>query len=453
MMNQDALDQCLQAIVAGESLEACLARFPDQRQDLEPMLMAVLRLQAVRRLEAPSAFRQAGRGRLLAAIEVAPQPAISGRTPLFQQFKAFFAGVLHPPRLAPLAMRLALALIVLLAGTVTTTYAAQTALPGNPLYAVKLAGEDVHLYLASNPATLRLVFAQRRLDEAEALQQRGQARNLPSVLGRYDQILLAWSSAAESAGLQDPADASHRLAAQLEQLHTLAQQAPPDQQALVQASQQVTRQAQLHLPPPPPSAPSPTPSPSPESQPDASATAAPTPGLIPQPSVTPTAGRHHSRPEPTPTSTDDSARTPATTAPDQGGHRGPDGSPSPHQTPDDNSDRPGHTPPPGAPDSTPAPGRTPGSGHRGPADTPTPAVPDQTPTPGEPEATATPAVPSQTPTPGDGHGGSGPGTPGPNQTPGGGNHGGSTHTPAPGGPHTEQTSGPDPGGKPRGAAG
>lgn len=453
MMNQNALDQCLQSLAAGESLEACLARFPDQRQALEPMLMAVLRLQAVRRLEAPPVFRQAGRGRLLAAIEAAPKPVAPARTPLSQRLRASLAAILQPPRLAPLAMRLALVLIVLLAGTVATTYAAQAALPGNPLYAVKLAGEDVHLYLASNPATLRLVFAQRRLDEAEVLQQRGLDGNLSAALARYDQTLLAWSLAVETTGLGDPTDAGHRLAAQVDQLQALALQALPEQQALVQASQQVARQAQMRLSSPPSPAPSPTPSPSHEPQPHEGVTDAPTPGLGPRPSPTPTAGRDQDQPEPTPTSTDDSDRPPATATPDQEGHRRPDRSPSPHQTPDGNADRPGHTPSPGAPDPTPAPGRTPGSGHGGPADTPTPAIPDQTPTPGEPETTATPAVPGQTPTPSGGHGGPGPGTPGPNQTPGGGNHGGSTHTPAPGRPHAEQPSGSDPGGEPRRAAG
>jgi hypothetical protein len=429
MMNQHALDQCLQTLAAGESLEVCLARFPDQRQELEPMLMAVLRLQAVQALQAPPAFRQAGRGRLLAAIEAAPKPIAPTRTPLVQRCMATLAGILQPLRLAPLALRLALALILLTAGTAATAYAAQGAMPGNPLYAVKLVGEDVHLSLATDPVTLRLIFAQRRLDEAQTLQQRGFDRNLPAALARYDQTLLAWTLAAETGGLQDAADASHRLAAQLEQLQTLAQQAPPDQQAPVQASQQALRQALLRLPP------MPTP------QPATDATDAPTPTLDSRPSATPSPADDHERSAPSATPGDGRHPTPTTAAPVQGGHRGPESTPPPDQTPGGGANRPERTPIPGAPDQTPTPGRTPGGDRGRPEATSTPITPDQTPTPNDGGGgTATPVTPDQTPTP-DGHRRPGPATPDHTQTPGGGGHGGSERTPAPGGhgaPHADR---------------
>lgn len=446
-MNQHALDQCLQTLAAGESLEACLARFPDQRQELEPMLAAVLRLQAVRRLQAPPAFHQAARGRLLAAIEAAPRPVAPGRMPLSQRFMASLAGILQPPRLAPLALRLALVLILLTAGTAATAYAAQDALPGNPLYAVKLAGEDVHLRLATDPATLRLTFAQRRLDEAHMLLQRGLDRNLPAALARYDQILLAWSIAAGTAGLGDPADTSLRLAAQIDQLQTLASQAPPEQQTLVQASQQMAQQALLRLP----TAPTPTPQPAIDT-PDA-----PTAALDSRPSATPSPADDHARPAPGSTPDDGRHPTPTTATPVQGGHRGPEGAPSPDHTPGGGADRPERTSTPSGPNQTPAPGRTPGGDHGRPEATSTPITPGQTPTPGNggPGGTATPVAPDQTPTPDD-HGGPGPATPGHAQTPGSGDHGGSERTPAPAGPGAppaDQPTEATPPGEPGSAAG
>ncbi len=448
-MNQHALDQCLQALADGESLEACLARFPDQRQELEPMLAAVLRLQAVHHLQTPPAFRQAARGRLLAAIEAASKPVAPTRTPLVQRLMASFAGILQPPRLAPLALRLTLALVVLTAGTAATAYAAQDALPGNPLYAVKLVGEDVHLRLAQDPATLRLIFAQRRLDEAQTLQQRGLDRSLSAALARYDQTLLAWSLASEAAGVGDPADAGHRLAAQVDQLQALASQAPPEQQALIQASQQMAQQALLRLP----AAPTPTP------QPAIDATDAPTPTLDSRPSATPSPADNHDRPAPGSTPGNGRHPAPTTATPVQGGHRGPESTPQPDQTPGGGADRPEQTSTPGAgaPNQTPAAGRTPGGDHGRREATSTPITPEQTPTPdgSGPGGTATPVTPDETPT-SDDHVGPGPATPGPIQTPGSGDHGGSERTPTPGGPgapHAGQAVEGTPPGQPGRAAG
>jgi len=104
-------------------------------------------------------------------------------------------------RLATLALASVLLLVplVLLAGG---------ALPGNPLYQVKLATEQVQVTaLAWSPprvADLRTQLAGTRLDELERLATSGQVDQLPAAIGALDGAVGAAQQAASNAGIQDP---------------------------------------------------------------------------------------------------------------------------------------------------------------------------------------------------------------------------------------------------------
>jgi hypothetical protein len=73
-MNELPLESCLDALARGESLEACLARFPEQRRDLEPLLRAAIQLQSFRTVTARADFRLAARQRLLVQSTIPPRP-------------------------------------------------------------------------------------------------------------------------------------------------------------------------------------------------------------------------------------------------------------------------------------------------------------------------------------------------------------------------------------------
>jgi hypothetical protein len=69
-----------------------------------------------------------------------------------------------------------LVVIGLLFGSFGTAFAAKDSLPNEPLYAVKLAGEDLQLFLTSDSAariSLLTTFANRRVDEATILASQG----------------------------------------------------------------------------------------------------------------------------------------------------------------------------------------------------------------------------------------------------------------------------------------
>jgi hypothetical protein len=70
-----------------------------------------------------------------------------------------------------------LVVVILLAGSSATVFAAQNSLPGEPLYAIKSLSEDVRLTMALNPQTkldLTLTYTNRRAEEISSLVANGE---------------------------------------------------------------------------------------------------------------------------------------------------------------------------------------------------------------------------------------------------------------------------------------
>ena len=180
------LDDCLQEMQGGSTLEQCLRRHPGQAMDLKPMLEAAVGL---------------GRGR-----QVTPSPAFKkrARRALSDYWQS------HPQRRtwpAPLAMRLTAAIaavfvVLMLAGTAY----AQSTLPGQPLYDWKIASEKAWRAVAPNPVQVDLSIASRRADEltvvAQQPDQPGQRGREAQAIRDYQQSLqqLQTDSNASNAG-------------------------------------------------------------------------------------------------------------------------------------------------------------------------------------------------------------------------------------------------------------
>ncbi|MDP2951690.1 MAG: DUF5667 domain-containing protein [Chloroflexota bacterium] len=152
------LDECLGRVLSGESLEQCLARYPQEAAQLKPLLETALTVARVTAVKARPEFKARLRYRLEAAAS-AP-----GRTE--KRFSLFWL-----PRWA-VAMGLLLAASLALGGTLI---AAATSLPGEPLYPVKTATEEVQLVLTLQEAPrarLKARLAEARLEEMVALTRR-----------------------------------------------------------------------------------------------------------------------------------------------------------------------------------------------------------------------------------------------------------------------------------------
>lgn len=148
------LDECLAALSRGDSLDDCVARYPDHADELRVQLLLAGRLSASPRHE--------------------PRPGVQAAT--WQRFRLRAEDMRRgrKPRvsinvgwLRPLAIAAALLIAVVGAGG-GTIYASQDALPDSPLYRVKLASEDVQVWFTlgdSAKADLLLDQSDERMEE------------------------------------------------------------------------------------------------------------------------------------------------------------------------------------------------------------------------------------------------------------------------------------------------
>lgn len=173
----EILNNCLDRLLAQKASPAeCLAAYPEQRAALEPLLQVATLTAAVPQDPSP-AFVSATRSRLLTVMA---QKRAARQRPRFA--------------LRPLALRLATALVALLLVLTSCLVVSADSLPDSPLYPVKLAAEQVQIWLtpdAEARAQLRLQFVQRRFQEAQELLQQG--KSLPQL------VLQTLSSEAEEA--------------------------------------------------------------------------------------------------------------------------------------------------------------------------------------------------------------------------------------------------------------
>ncbi len=172
------LQECLDYMEQGESVEAIIARFPEMGAELRPFLETAVQLAAL-----------------------APQPSLAAKQ---QSQKAFLAHAasLHvtPVRpstwyrvrqiLLPLAS-LALLLILFSAAAVSVS---ASAIPGDALYPVKRLVENVRLNRTEDPASaadLLAEFDQERLREVQTLLRTGRSADVT-----FDGVVEAMQAAA-----------------------------------------------------------------------------------------------------------------------------------------------------------------------------------------------------------------------------------------------------------------
>ncbi|MFQ6001935.1 MAG: DUF5667 domain-containing protein, partial [Anaerolineae bacterium] len=161
---ESLLDESLERLRKGEKLE------PSTKEgELEPLLEVASRIQ-----EISTPPREAFVGDLekrlvekARALQQARRPSLWDRylTPIFSPGRA---------RRWAAILAVILALVLASAGT---AIAAQSSIPGDPLYPVKRATERLGLLVVREPpgkAHLRLEFTRRRMEEIEALDDRGE---------------------------------------------------------------------------------------------------------------------------------------------------------------------------------------------------------------------------------------------------------------------------------------
>lgn len=160
----EILENCLEDIEAGMSIETILAWYPDLGSELRPLLEVSVLARGSRILAVPDDVKRRGRARLLQyAAGIRESKIVAQR------------------RMIPAFSRVAitLALVVVLALTSTGFVSASSgALPGDQLYPIKRTWEGMRLFFVSNPQQRDLLesqFEQERLNEIDELLGKKQA--------------------------------------------------------------------------------------------------------------------------------------------------------------------------------------------------------------------------------------------------------------------------------------
>ncbi len=172
----DILNECLERLlVKGETIEQCLASYPDQAAELEPLLQTALATKEATAILPSPEFRARARYQFRSALQATePKRKLS----LFG----------WRPQWVTVA---AIVLALLLAGGGTVA-AAGNSMPDTPLYPVKLAMEQVRLTLtpsALGKAELYARLADKRVAEIIQMVNKSDPRWVEQTAQRLDRHL------------------------------------------------------------------------------------------------------------------------------------------------------------------------------------------------------------------------------------------------------------------------
>ena len=179
---ENILDECLERIIQGKTVEQCLLDYPDHAAALEPMLRTVVKARTVINIRPRPEFKDRARHQFQAAIrEMEPAPA-AGRS-FLPGFKPVW-----------IALTAFIALILIGSGTVA---AANGSMPDSPLYSIKLATESVWLALTPSDigkAELYTRFADRRIGEIIQMAEKGEVEYAQKATEKLERQLVAIAS-------------------------------------------------------------------------------------------------------------------------------------------------------------------------------------------------------------------------------------------------------------------
>ena len=169
---ETVLDICLNQIKDGESdIEECLALYPEQAAQLEPLLKAATKLSRARELIPDPAYKARARAQLSVYMQQNPQRK----------------------RVSPIFWRVAIGVMTMLVLFLATgTSFAQQALPGDQLYEWKLTSENVWRMTSNDPLGVDITLSNRRVSELVVLS--GDQMRRQRALENYEKLLIRFNA-------------------------------------------------------------------------------------------------------------------------------------------------------------------------------------------------------------------------------------------------------------------
>jgi hypothetical protein len=176
---ENILSECIDRVLQGESVEACLERYPGQAGELAPLLRTALAARQASAIEPRPDFKAQVR------YQVHSRAAATGHGTA-QKGMPFWGWV---PRWAMVVAMVFLLVLVAGSGTVA---ASSDSVPGDTLYSVKTATERVRLFFSGSDvarAKLEAEFAGRRVREMARIARRGDTVRLEALRVRFNEHL------------------------------------------------------------------------------------------------------------------------------------------------------------------------------------------------------------------------------------------------------------------------
>ena len=184
----DILNECLDRLMNGETIEQCLSRFPEHADELKPLLETGSRIRKTAHIQPRPEFRAHARVQFHAAMNSLPQ-----RKP-----ETSFVAWLKQPLWAAVTTA---ALLVLL-GT-STAVLANGSMPDQALYPVKLAMEKIQIALTPSAEAKGELYArllERRIDEITRMTEENKIDKLQMLTSRLDSFAAEIGGAASRGG-------------------------------------------------------------------------------------------------------------------------------------------------------------------------------------------------------------------------------------------------------------
>ena len=197
------LNECIERLAAGETVDQCLASYPDHAVELEPMLhTSAATMNVAATITYRPEAKQRSRYSFTAAVADRKREASRG----------WLGRAIRPSGWrAKLVRTAAIALGIVVLGTGTAygaTVASEDSVPGDPLYAVKTLKEDISLRMPKSDLALAKEHAHLatvRTDEIGALIDRGRMEQANNQVVRVTYHL---NSCAELVGVTITAHAN-----------------------------------------------------------------------------------------------------------------------------------------------------------------------------------------------------------------------------------------------------
>ncbi len=184
-----AIDECLSRVQTGdETIQDCIQAYPELKDALEPLLALALRVNVTLAPEKPDAqFVRNAKLRILNRVK-ASTPSNSAIKPKPRRARRIY---FHRRRWSTVIAGVVIAAMLFGSG-IGLKQASASALPGDTLYPVKRAGEEIQLAFSFTPdgdVALIYEFAESRLEEAQTLSEEGRFDDIGIALEGFEDAM------------------------------------------------------------------------------------------------------------------------------------------------------------------------------------------------------------------------------------------------------------------------